>query len=62
MTELSDFASKTAETLERIAAILTRHEKELQDLGRLVSALDTRLDRVEVRVLLGLGFVVEDKT
>ena len=42
-----DFAMSVAETLEQMHKVITDHHQAIKDLQRLVSALDTRLDRFE---------------
>ena len=43
-----NFPLAVANVLEDILRLFKEHQQAIQDLQRLVSALDTRLDRVEV--------------
>ena len=45
---MEHFALTVAEALEAAAQALKSQSREIRDLHRLVSALDTRLDRLEV--------------
>ena len=44
----NNFPITVANAFEDVLRLLAEHHQAIQDLQRLVSALDTRLDRVEV--------------
>ena len=47
---ITDFALTVTEALEATAKVLRQQSLKLRDLERLISAFDTRLDRLEVPV------------